>query len=299
MQNISYILSSLGYSLRDTGTYWRTRPLYRESDNPTVLGIHKQTGKWFDFSANKGGSLKELVEITCQYQGLDIKVDDLLKIFDSSLVLNLKHKIRTIKYYDNEILNKLVKDHSYWVNRGIPLHIISQFNGGIAKTGSLKDRYVFPVYDEYNRITGFAGRDLKNISNEDRKKYGRPKWKLMLSSSDTIYPLSECENNDRAFLVESIGDMLSLITAGYQNVFVLFGVKIFSKLINFLVKKDFKKIVIAMNNDSENNSVGNEAANSIKLTLSKFFDENQLEIILPVQNDWNVTNLNDIKRLLQ
>lgn len=301
MNDISSILSSLGYTLRDKGAYWRTMPLYRESDNPEVLSIDKKTGRWIDFAADKKGDLKKLIHLTATYQGIEIDAQKLLESVDYRKIIQVKPRIKTIKYYDNEILNKLVKDHSYWVNRRISLDIISKFNGGVARTGKLQDRYVFPIYDEEKRIVGFTGRDLKDLTNEERKQYGRAKWKHLFQSSDVVYPLFSISGNERAILVESVGDFLSLYQAGYQNVFVAFGVKLSQKLINFLVKTDYKKIVIATNNDSDHNGVGNKAADVFYKRLLSFFDKDQVGVCLPPDgfNDWNEMDTEQIRGILK
>ncbi len=42
--NIHQILTSMGYSLKDFGREYRTKPIYRDSDNDTVLRIYKDSG---------------------------------------------------------------------------------------------------------------------------------------------------------------------------------------------------------------------------------------------------------------
>ena len=44
MDNLREILESLGYTLFDFGREYRARPLYRDSDNNTVLKINKKSG---------------------------------------------------------------------------------------------------------------------------------------------------------------------------------------------------------------------------------------------------------------
>ena len=64
MDNLQEILSELGYSLRDYGDEYRARPLYRESDNETVLCIKKDTGFWTDYKLQISGQLEDLVKLT-------------------------------------------------------------------------------------------------------------------------------------------------------------------------------------------------------------------------------------------
>jgi len=39
--NVYQILTDLGYKLKDCGKEYRTRPLYRDSDNDTVLDLQR------------------------------------------------------------------------------------------------------------------------------------------------------------------------------------------------------------------------------------------------------------------
>ena len=80
--------------------------------------------------------------------------------------------------------------------------------------------------------------------------------------------------------------MLSLWEAGVKNVIVTFGLDLSSNVINFLLKIDVDKINISFNNDSENNSAGNLAAQSAYSKLINFFDSNQISIKLPSKKDF-------------
>ena len=55
--NVYQILTDLGYQLKDCGKEFRAKPLYRDSDNDSVLRIYKDTGKWVDFKQNMSGDI--------------------------------------------------------------------------------------------------------------------------------------------------------------------------------------------------------------------------------------------------
>ena len=75
--NIIYnLLTEIGYSLKDYGKEYRTKPLYRESDNDTVLRIYKDTGNWIDFKENITGDFTSLIKLS-----LNLKNNDEAKIF--------------------------------------------------------------------------------------------------------------------------------------------------------------------------------------------------------------------------
>ena len=59
MTDIKEMLYELGYSnISEYPREYRTRPVYRESDNNTVLRIDKATGRFVDFAENISGSFE-------------------------------------------------------------------------------------------------------------------------------------------------------------------------------------------------------------------------------------------------
>ena len=64
-ENLKEILLDLGYqNITDMGKELRAKPIYRDSDSSTVLGIRKDTGHWVDFSKNISGTFEELVRLS-------------------------------------------------------------------------------------------------------------------------------------------------------------------------------------------------------------------------------------------
>ena len=157
------------------------------------------------------------------------------------------------------------------------------------KEGKLKDRYVFPVFDKRDRMIGAAGRDITNSSPI--------KWKLLGEKNSWVYPFKYnnvyLRESKEVFLIESIGDMLSLWEAGIKNTLVLFGLNASVKVKRILMSMDINKIHICLNNDSKNGA-GNNAAKQIKSNLLNYFDEDQVSINLPPKNDFGCMNISEI-----
>ena len=66
------MLYELGYSnISEYPKEYRTRPIYRESDNNTVLRIDKSTGGFVDFAENISGSFEDLVKLTLRMKSID------------------------------------------------------------------------------------------------------------------------------------------------------------------------------------------------------------------------------------
>ena len=282
--NVFQVLTDLGYKLKDHGKEYRARPLYRDSDNDTVLKIEKNSGNWFDFKQNTSGDLNSLVKLTLKLDGVDEAKQWLKnKNFISQLPTNPeKPLIKSTKNFDISILDRLEGSHDYWINRNITQETISQFKGGIAKAGKMKNRYVFPIFNLKNNIIGFSGRDVTNIS--------KIKWKHLGEKSDFLYPLflnhSILQEQREVILVESVGDMLNLWQNDIKNVLVTFGTSLSLPILNQMLKLDIKKIYISLNNDSNKNMAGNIGADKIHSRLKRYFDQRQLKIALPIKKDF-------------
>ena len=290
--NVYQILTDLGYKLKDCGKEYRARPLYRDSDNDTVLKIYKDTGHWFDFKENISGDFTSLVGMTLKLED-PVKAKEWLK--DKNFAFHQpkevsKPLLKSTKKFDLDLLSNLENNHSYWNKRGINNETLSQFKGGVGKAGKMKNRYVFPIFDIKNNIIGFSGRDITNLS--------KIKWKHLGEKNDFVYPLflnsQAIEAQKEVVLVESIGDMLSLYQAGIKNVLVTFGTSLSLGILNYLLKMDVKKIYISLNNDSNKNNAGNIGAEKTYSRLKRYFDDKQLKISLPTKKDFGEMNKEEI-----
>ena len=290
------VLTSLGYTLRDNGKEFRSRPIYRDSGNDNSLVIKKDNGFWIDYSENIKGFLPDLVKITLNLKDVS-EAKKYLK--DNGFSLEIKKeekpKIKDRRVFPEEYLDELFPNHKYWIDRGISKDTLSLFKGGICSKGLMKNRYVFPIFDSRKKFVGYSGRYIHKT-----KKKSLPKWLHRGDKSFWKYPLfinfDFIKNSQYVILVESIGDMLALWDAGIKNVMVVFGIDVSLSVLNFLIRLDVEKIVIAFNNDKDNNLVGNKAADKAKNKFLKYFDEGQVIIFLPdVKNDFGDMTKEEIK----
>lgn len=295
MENIKEILSNLGYDLKEYLKEYRTKPLYRDSDNENVLVIYKDSGKWIDYKENTTGSLQDLVRMTLNLpnnteakEWINKKVQT-----DTSYTVYKKPQIKQVKCYSNDVLDKLIKDHSFWKKRNISEETMNIFSGGILTEGRMKGRYIFPILDKQDKLIGVAGRDILN-----RNEKFCPKWKLIGDKINWRYPLQINAKilleSKEVIIVESIGDMLSLWDAGVKNVIVTFGLALSVSILNTLLVLNPNKIYISFNNDDLKNKAGNLASEKAKEKLLKHFDRNQIQIALPIKKDFGEMNKEEI-----
>jgi len=284
------ILLSLGYTLQDRGSYWQTNAVFRQGDNKTAIQIYKDTGVWRDYvEGTKPLRFERLVERSV---GEDrTRLNKILSSKDFSLLEkpsgHKKDKLTMDKIYSPSSLKKLLPHYRFYNDKGISSEILKSLEGGLATQGQLYQRFVFPIYNNIGQIHGFSGRDMLN-------KEERPKWKHIGRKSSWVYPMYTpflkeffTEDLKEVILVESIGDLLSLLERGHKNVIVTFGLEISPSVINSLVLLNPSHIVISFNNDynsTENRGLLASFKNYFKLL--SYFDPPKLKICLPLANDF-------------
>lgn len=293
IENIKEVLLELGYTnIIENHKEYRTRPIYRDSDNNTVLSINKKSGRFVDFARGITGSFDDLVKLSLNLKTIDEARSWLSKKSVAVTVERVdKPEIRMPKVYSKELLNKLRPDHDYWVDRGISEYVVAEFKGGVSQRGKMFNRYVFPIFDAKNNIVGFAGRDLKPSEK-------RPKWKLIGDKSKWKYPLflnyKLIKEQKSVIIVESIGDMLALWDCGIKNVVVSFGLDLSGALVGSFIRFDVSNIIVAFNDDSESSGAGNRAASKAKRKLLKYFDPHQINVSLPTGGDFGEMSKEEI-----
>ena len=292
--NVRSLLEEMGYNLRNDGKYFRSKPLYRASDNPTSLRINRETGYFNDYSANIHGTLNQLVMLTF---GLST-IKEAEKWVDKKGGYETPRKKYKLSidmpiYYEESCLDRLLPSYKYYTEKKNPISIdtLSFFRGGVATNGKMLSRFVFPIFSEEGKIHGFAGRDVTDSKDI--------KWKLIGKKYEWCYPAffnrEIVEEKREIILVESIGDMLALWEAGIKNVWVTFGINLSTKLLAKIVKANPKKVFICLNNDKEDQSVGNAAAIRMLKKLSGFFDKEDVEIKLPTNGDFGEMTTEEIE----
>lgn len=306
-EKIKDILCHLGYKLSDFGNHWRTNALYRGGDNPMAVQVYKNSGVWFDFV--KGSShlpFKSLVEATLQSSDPN-EVKKLLSGYDfeptSLPVEQSKPKISMEKIYDDSILQKLLPHYKFYKDKGISENILKFLKSGLATEGAMYQRYVFPIYNESEKIHGFSGRDMSKSKND------RPKWKHLGKKTNWIYPYyipfsdkesvikESIKEQNEVILVESIGDMLNLFENNIFNVLVTFGTVASSSLICFLTSLGNPRIVLSLNNDFDKDSNrGKIGCYKSLLKMLNFIDLDRIILHLPTEKDFGDMNAKQIMK---
>mgnify|MGYP000879849781 FL=1 len=282
------VLEDLGYRLKDHGSYWRTSAIYRSGDNSTALQIYKDTGVWKDYVED---SMFLPFEALLQ-KTLNTNDKTILSSYLKDISVNIQHRtakknlLSEEKTYPKSCLSRLLPHYDFYLEKGISEDTMKQFQCGLAMSGKLYQRVIFPVFRSDGLIHGFSGRKV----TEDP----RPKWLHNGRCSDWFYPyysidqVAACIKKERSvYIVESIGDCISLFDSGIKNVLVSFGLNISPKFIARLNGLPLDKVFLSFNNDfnSEFNR-GFEGAIKSIFKLSDQMDFEKIFFAPPSENDF-------------
>lgn len=294
-------LETLGYRLKDDGKFWRSKALYRGGKNENSMSICKNSGVWSDYGAGvESKPFKALLE----FHGIKDWSNENSVQVESDIVEEIDEP-QIERIYPESSLSKLLPHYKFYVEKGITQDSLKRLKSGMATQGKMYERYVFPIFNKYEKIVGFSGR----IMVENTKK---PKWKHIGKKKNWVYPLylrdsdgkffvkEAIEKTKEVILTESIGDTIKLHSSNIYNVLVAFGLKISPAIISELLALNPEKIYISFNNDLKKpyNSGLNAAVNEYLLLLN-YFDPCSLIICLPTKNDFGDMNGFDISEWLK
>jgi hypothetical protein len=281
-------LEKIGYRLIDCGNHWRTKALYRGGDNESAVCIYKNTGVWSDYAqGSQKFPFERLIKLTCGSDAQTIK--KILSSINKSeeYIYAPKQTIEMDAIYPESILNNLFPNFSFYKRKGLSEDTLNFYKTGLAQSGKMYRRMVFPIYNEYSQIVGFSGRK----TDVDNDKI--PKWKHIGKKRNWIYPAyipaeetvdSVIRKTGEVVIVESIGDSMALFESGIKNSLVSFGLGCQPIMLSYLSSFSVKRIVIAGNNDSDGENHGYFGSVKTLLNLLPYFDFNCIEINLPPEN---------------
>lgn len=292
MIDYASILKEIGYKLEDRGSYWQTSAVFRNGDNKTSLRIYKDTGVWSDFvEGQKPRPFEALLRKT-------LKTNDISKYLDGTKVSNIIYKkidklLKEEKTYPDQCLKKLLPDRHYFESRGIPSWVQKEYQCGLATSGKLYQRIVFPIRRQDQKIHGFIGR--KVIQNNDS-----PKWLNFGKTADWFYPYftvdgvaDQIKQEGLVFVVESIGDSMSLYRSGVMNNIVCFTNKMQPKITSRLSNLGVN-IALSFNNDEGQNR-GFDGALSSLIKLADTVDLDRIWFCPPPKGDFGEMNDEEVR----
>lgn len=300
MSNLKEILQNLGFRLKDHGSYWSSNAAFRDGDNPTAIKIYKDSGVWKDFVEDTVYlPIEALIEKSAGSQDA-LSIRQLLKRKDNFLFETSRQQSKLLqeeKSFSLNCLEKLLPHYESYqkINPNISQTTLEKFRGGLATSGKMYRRFVFPVLRSDGRIHGFSGRIVA-------ENFNGPKWLHMGKKNNWFYPyfsITDVALNissaKSVHIVESIGDCLNLYEHGIKNVLVSFGLNLSPKFIGRLSNIGAERIFVSFNNDfeSEKNRGFHGAVKSI-FKLIGTLDFQSVFFVPPHKNDFGVMDSDDI-----
>lgn len=300
---IKDILENLGFSPAPCSGGFRMTRIYDNGDNPSSLFVSNE-GKWYDFVECVGGNnLDSLVKKTLNLESEE-KVKEYLENKNyqfSAPNTNIEEPIikDCCKIFPLEDLNLLQEKHDYVMGRGISLETAKQFKAGLfsGQNNKLKERYVWVIINSKGQIIGYTGRDLTG-----KKKI---KYKHLSSTKNWCWPcyinIKDIQEKREVIVVESPMDIESLFEIGIRNCVCSFGLQLSFSLVNLFLRLNLNKIILALNNEPDNNNRGLNGAKKMESRLLKYFDRKVVKIHLPPEKDFNflLTSENGRSKILE
>ncbi len=292
--DIHSILLNLGFVLTDRGSFWQTSAIWRGGDNQTAVQIYKDSGTWKDYVEDT--KFLPFQALYKKVTGKELKGDYNFHNPDKPKQQFLMEE----RIYPDNVLVKLVPQLDFYTrpkgNRGaIRREVLDQFEAGYAMGSTMYQRIVFPIRNEERKLHGFTGRHT--IEGKS------PKWLKTGESRNWFYPYynipevqEEIEKKREVFIVESVGDCLSMFNAGIKNVLVAFTRSLSATFISRLAFLPCDRFIIAMNNDRDKEeNRGQQGAAKTLLELSSFIDLDKLYHAVPTKGDFGEMSVEDYK----
>ena len=227
--DIKSFLQDKGCKIQQSGGEIQIVATWRGGQNFSV-SINPRNGNWFDFVEASGGSFDKLVTL------LGGEITDQNYSFSNT---DWVDELKLPQKFDISILDSLVQDYSYWENRAIDKVIFDEFTAGIFKDGKMAKRHCTVIYGQNKEIVGVSGRALEN--------WMKPKWKHLFKVSDVCFPLylnkEIIKEKQEVVIVESLGNLFSLWSAGIKNVICIFGTRLHNKILSNLISLNLKNII--------------------------------------------------------
>ncbi|NJO61249.1 MAG: hypothetical protein HC836_24250 [Richelia sp. RM2_1_2] len=279
---IKKILSDYGYPIKDDLNFIRTKALYRGGNNPTTVSIHKETGVCVDFATNKKYNFYNFISLITGKSEEEVKV--ICKNINEKDSPPFK-RIRVEKKFDVKILDTLLPHWDFFKKSGIKEEVLKEFKIGLCHSGKLARRLIFPIFNTEQELIGFTGR-----WHEKKVPKSIPKYKHIGLTSNWVWPSHLNDNliklKKEVIIVESPNCILHLWNVGIKNCLCLFGIRCSSRFLSYLISMNLDKIIISLNNEIDNDSIGNKAAYDMKKKLQKYFQPKKIEVALPPKKDF-------------
>jgi hypothetical protein len=242
------IIKQLGIRHHMAGEYIQCRCPIHPSDGDSSMTVFPDGG-WQCWTSNCnqiwGSKLAGLI------RALGADPEQLLKGVEYSTTYTdyeIDVDLPTFDATREEIRARLEIPSAYYLNRGFSAEILDRFDVGNSHSGPMKNRAVFPIYNQDWKLTGCAGRTLLDKAYIQKWKYSKG-FKASCTFFGINHAYQSMLRTKTIVLVEGMSDVMRMQEYGIVNCVGALGAKLSKGQVKVLENAGIKNIIIALDPD--------------------------------------------------
>jgi hypothetical protein len=300
-EEIENILTKLGFDFVKNGCWLTANCKVHGGDNTHGFSFNTQKMYWKCWT-NKchekhGIRLHNLISAILGISEYEAK--EWLEENASIKVRKTIKEVKTDKIYPEFCLKRLFRT-DFYLKRGFLESTLENFEHGLAESGVMRGRVVFPIRDHNGFIRGFSGRWAGKQEDRNGKlvclnRMGQnvPKWKhTSFTKSSYLYNFYKAKEHctEQIILVESIGNVMRLWECGFKSVVACLGSSLSPELASTIISTT-KRLILAFDADN----AGFKATTKAKKMLDGYID---IKTISPTSGkDWAELNNQEVMEI--
>ena len=213
------------------------------------------------------------------------RLQSVLEIFESNL--KPEHPYLKKRGLTKEIIDKY---HIGWSDGTLAERVSDQGKEELLELGLIKkdgfeifrNRLIFPIFDEKNRVIGFGGRIIKDAVRRDGTKipkYVNSPESDIFKKKNILYGIQNINPKEPVYLLEGYLDVITAQAAGVNAVACL-GVAFGLGHIELLKSLNVKQLIIALDSDE----VGQKNAVKAAALAKDYFDTQVLKPLVDAKD---------------
>lgn len=196
---------------------------------------------------------------------------------------NYSDEILKIATNQNNIRNLLSSDENIYTLNELVENKLVIYDKNSIPVDFFRNRIIIPIFDKYNNVIGFSGRDF---SNQSTIKYLNTPTTNLFKKDSVLYNIHNLHNAfNEVYIVEGFMDLFALDFIGIPNVLATMGVNFSLNHIKELKANNIKTITLCFDNDL--------AGKNATIKTAFFILENGLDVyIIDINKEYK--DFNDV-----
>lgn len=171
-----------------------------------------------------------------------------IKKFQLGFATNSNNELIQIATNQNNIRNLLDNDENVYTVNDLIDNKLAIYDKKSQPIDFFRNRIIFPIFDKYNNVIGFSGRDC-NL--ESSIKYLNTSSTDLFKKESIFYNIQNLNSSfNEVYIVEGFMDLFALDLIGIPNVLATMGVNLSNSHIQLLKNNNVKYVTLCFDNDS-------------------------------------------------